>query len=231
MADKTTKQPRARNALVHGLYAQDVLLPWDSKDDFEKLHEDLKSEFMPRGRAEEETVFELAMLHWQKRTLWRMRQTAVLKDPFTCDILETGRKSWSGIRKRLRAAARGDRTLLGAVEAEHTKLFAQMHRLREDLEAASDQQEIKLMEQKIDALMRAINEHVLPLVQKLHQGPNAEKAFDSTYAADSLEKLSRLEAANDARMAKVLARLVGLKEFKRTPAGAAWSLALTNSCS
>ena len=29
----------------------------------------------------------------------------------------------------------------------------------------------------------------------------------------------RLEAAIDARIAKVMGRLVGLKEFKRTPAG------------
>jgi hypothetical protein len=42
-----------------------------------------------------------------------MRQVAVLKDPFTGDILETERKSWSGIRKRLRAAAKDERTLVG----------------------------------------------------------------------------------------------------------------------
>jgi hypothetical protein len=36
-----------------------------------------------------------------------------------------------------------------------------------------------------------------------------------------MEKLVRLDAALDARIAKVLARLVGSKEFKRTPAAAA----------
>ena len=96
MNDTTIKRSCSRNALVHGLYAKDVLLPWDSKEDFEKLHEDLKAEFSPHGRAEEEAVLDLATLHWQKHTLWRMRQVAVLKDPFTGDILETERKSWSG---------------------------------------------------------------------------------------------------------------------------------------
>jgi hypothetical protein len=84
--------------------------------------------------------------------------------------------------------------------------------------AASDQQEVKLIEEKIDALMRAISEHFLPLVQALRQGPNAEQAFDSAYAVESVEKIVRLEAACDAGIAKALARLVGLKEFKRTPA-------------
>ena len=84
MTDVTKKKPRNGNALVHGLYAKDVLLPWDSKADFEKLHEDLRAEFFPCGRAEEEAVLDLAFAHWDKHTIWRMRQTAVLKDPFTC---------------------------------------------------------------------------------------------------------------------------------------------------
>ena len=106
MNETGQNKSRSRNALVHGLYAKDVLLPWDAKDDFEKLHADLRAEFMPHGRAEEETVLDLTFLHWHKQTLWRMWQTAVLKDPFTLDILETKRKSWSGIRKRLRSEAR-----------------------------------------------------------------------------------------------------------------------------
>ena len=103
MKDVTIKQSGGPNALVHGLYAKDVLLPWDRRDDFEKLHADLKAEFFPRGRAEEEAVLDLHIFHWNKQTVWRMRQTAVLKDPFTLDILQTNGKSWSKIRKRLRS--------------------------------------------------------------------------------------------------------------------------------
>ena len=33
MIDSEKKKPR--NALVHGLYAKDVLLPWDNREDFE----------------------------------------------------------------------------------------------------------------------------------------------------------------------------------------------------
>jgi hypothetical protein len=48
------------------------------------------------------------------------------------------------------------------------------------------------------------------------------------YAPESVEKILRIEAAIDARISKVLARLVGLKEFKRTPAGGAPPTALTS---
>jgi hypothetical protein len=220
MSEKEKNKSHIQNALVHGLYAKDVLLPWDSKDDFEKLHTDLKVEFRPHGRAEEETVLDLAFLYWRKQTLWRMWQTAVLKDPFTLDILETERKSWTGIRKRLRLQARSERTVLGAADAKLAKMFSQIRTLQKEIDAASDQQEVKLIEEKITALVRIIHEHALPLVQALAQGPNAEKAFDSAYSTENIEKIVRLEASLDARISKVLARLVGLKEFKRTPAAA-----------
>jgi hypothetical protein len=71
-----------------------------------------------------------------------------------------------------------------------------------------------------------MNEQVLPLAQVLAQAPNAEQAFDRAHAAESMEKIVRLEAALDARIGKVLARLVGLKEFKRTPAAGAAAIEL-----
>ena len=228
MKDVTIKQSGGPNALVHGVYAKDVLLPWDRRDDFEKLHADLKAEFSPRGRAEEEAVLDLAVLHWRKQTVWRLWQTAVLKDPFTLDIVQTNGKSWSKIRKQLRSSAADQRTLLGMADAKHATMLSQIGRLQKKLDAASDTQEVALIEGKMNALLHTMNEHVVPLVQALKQGPNAEQAFDKAYAAESIEKIVRVETALDARIGKVLARLVGLKEFKRTPAAGAPTMALTS---
>jgi hypothetical protein len=216
-----------RNALTHGIFSRDLLLPWDSAPHFERLHEDLRAEFLPQGRAEDEIVLDLACLHWQKHTLWRMRPLAVLKDPFTQDILQTERKSWSGIRKRLRAAAKSEKTLLGTVEAQCAKMFGKIKRFRKEMEATSDREAVKLIEDKINALMRVVSDHVLPLLEKLKQGPTAEQAFDNAYAVDDLEKIVRLEAALDTRISKVLARLVALKEYKRTPAARGTAITLT----
>jgi hypothetical protein len=230
MKDVTTKQSTRSNALVvHGLYAKDILLPWDSREDFEKLHEDLKTEFSPRGRAEDEAVLDLAVLHWHKQTVWRMWQTAVLKDPFTLDIVQTKGKSWSKIRKQLRLEATDQRTLLGMADAKHAKMLSQIGRLQKEMDEASDPQEVKLIGDKIIVLLQVIDQYVIPLIQALAQGPNAEQAFDKAYTAESIEKIVRVEAALDARISKVLARLVGLKEFKRTPAAGAPTMALAAS--
>jgi hypothetical protein len=220
MSEKSTEKSGNRNALVHGVYATDVLMPWDSKEDFERLHNDLKAEFSPRGRAEEEAVLDLALLHWQKQTVWRMRPTAVLSDPFLHDIMQTERKSWPSIRKRLRKAAKDHRTLKGVAEANNAELLSQVQGLQKKLAKASGAEEVKLLEGKLDALHRTMSEHAVPLLQALAQAPNAEQAFDDANGPESLERILRLEAIVDARIAKVLARLVGLKEFKRTPAAA-----------
>ena len=117
---------------------------------------------------------------------------------------------------------------MGTAEAKHAEMLSQIGRLQKKIDAASDTEEVKLIEAKIEALLQAITDHVLPLLQSLKQAPNAEQAFDRAYAAEGIENILRLEVAIDARIAKVLARLVGLKEFKRTPAGGAPLMALTS---
>ena len=99
MSSETAKKG---GSFVHGLYAKDVLLPWDDREEFAALHRGLKQEFFPSGPSEDECVFDLTHLYWQKRTLWRLRTAAVLRDRFTSEIVATEKKSWSGIRKTLR---------------------------------------------------------------------------------------------------------------------------------
>jgi len=206
-----TKKKGNRNALVHGLYSKDILLPWDSKDEFEKLHQDLRKEFSPCGRAEEECVLDLAYAHHLKHTLWRMRQSAVLQDPFTKDILDTGCKTWRGMRREMRAKARSDDTLINLARDAVSIVRTQMLELQPET--------ITKLGDQMDVCLRTLEERIVPLLQVAMQMPDAEKTFDRFYAPENLEKIIRLEAMNDARIAKLLSRLVGLKEFKRTPAG------------
>ncbi len=219
--EKRRKKHHSRNALVHGLYAKDIILPWDSRADFEKLHADLKAEFSPHGRSEEEVVLELAILYWQKHTLWRMRQAKILKDPFTQDIRQTDCNSWSEIRKSLRASAAETRSLQNSASEDLARLHSLVKKLHEQIQESTDRDEIKILEQKVDAHLRTITERGVPLLQILMGIPTAEQAFDNAYPPESLEKIVRLEAMLDGRISKLLARLVALKEFKRTPAGGA----------
>jgi hypothetical protein len=80
-----------------------VVLPWESKDEFEQLHQELTAELSPHGRMEEDIVLDVAILRMRKYRLLKMKRVAELKDPFFIELMESGKKSWSGVRKYLRA--------------------------------------------------------------------------------------------------------------------------------
>jgi len=205
-------KPKTMNALQHGYYARDVLLPWESREDFEQLHADLRDELQPDGRMEEEIVFDITHLRWQKQRIRKMWHAATYGDPFVIDIVESGEKSWSGIRSYLRSQANDVRTLTGSLSGAHSRLFQELKKLggipvKKDLEKS----EID----KMLATITVMSEHLLPLLQKLENGPGAENTLRSTYSPEYLEPIIRLEAAVDARIDKQLGQFVSLKEFKR----------------
>jgi hypothetical protein len=85
--DNVSKQPtkpRKKNALAHGVYGKDILLPWESMKDFKKLLVDLRDEFRPEGRMENEMFLILPTpvgknTEYTKCTLLRL--TAILLYP------------------------------------------------------------------------------------------------------------------------------------------------------
>jgi hypothetical protein len=218
-SEKKGATPKKVGLLVHGLYAKDVLLPWDDREEFAALHRGLKQEFFPSGQSEEECVIDLAHLHWQKRTVWRLRTAAVLRDPFTREIVATEKKSWSGIRRTLRENAREERSLVETMENSVAKAIAEVERLGKKLAKDLPWEEVEKKTPLLRAGIELATNSLLPLLEQVRQLPDAEGAFDKNYLPAALEKNVRLEAMIDARISKVLARLVALKEFKRTPAG------------
>jgi hypothetical protein len=194
-------------------------LPWDDREAFIAFHDGLKKELFPSGPSEEECVLDLALLHWQKRTLWRMRTASVCRDRFTDDIVATDRKSWVGIRKGLREKAREDHTLLQTLEAGVASAVGHVTRLTIKLTKERNPAEAEQLAPQLIAAVEVIIKKLMPLLEKVREWPDAERAFDKHYLPEDLEKLVRIETAIDARITKVLARLVALKEFKRTPAG------------
>ena len=216
--EKVAATPK-KISLVHGLYSKDVLLPWDDREEFAKLYDELNKEFFPSGASEVECVLDLALLHWRKRTMWRLHTATVARDPFTDEIVATEKNSWSGIRGALREKARDEGSLVRKLEASVAKAVAKVERLGKKLAKDLPFDEVEKLTPLLAASIELATKSLLPLLEQVRQLPDAEAAFDKNYLPDALEKNVRLEAMIDARINKVLARLVGLKEFKRTPAG------------
>ena len=78
-----TRKPGGKNnAITHGAYAKDLLLPNESREQFELLHQGLIEEWNPTGTLENDTVLTLAKCIWQKRRIegfYKRRWTRVIK--------------------------------------------------------------------------------------------------------------------------------------------------------
>jgi hypothetical protein len=301
-SEKDGEQTRPKNALVHGFYAEDVLLPWESAEEFGTLLTELEEEFQPDGRMEKEVVFDLAHLRWQKQRLRKMWHAAAIRDPFVSDLVESGKQSYPEIREHLRSQASEVRSLTEAARSSFLQFAAHVNKLHADLlkslkdepgfkanrkekstmrvstvemsailkelldrekSEAGGSQKAELMEnhdaaaqdlqdaseikqdrteegvearesrfddeqdgtemrsqiqQRIDSLGLLTTEGLTGLIKALESLPGAERTLAQAYSPEYLEPVIRIEASIDARIDKLLGRLVSLKQYKRLEA-------------
>src|ERR1700682_6775990 len=71
------KAQPSNNALTHGFYATDVVLPWENQQEFDDLLRAFQDEYCPDGVSEEGAVFDLASLPCKKRRLQAGLQQAL----------------------------------------------------------------------------------------------------------------------------------------------------------
>jgi hypothetical protein len=134
-----TQSTASKNALIHGIYASDILLPDESEEHFDELYQKLRSDLNPESPLEEEAVLDVVRFYWLKR--------------------------------RAIKAAKGN--------------------YRQRSESAYEM--VKMCK---DPSLRA-------------------KPAEIIYEPADLEQVIKLEAMIDTRIEKALARLVGIKEFRR----------------
>jgi hypothetical protein len=195
------------------------VLPFESRSDFEKLWADLRAEFTPRGCLEEHSVYDLAYLRWLKQRVKKAIQAAFHEDPFTSDLIDSGKKSWRAIRQDLRRQAKNNRSIgdtmhRGVAELSEQLTAAAARLCKVDLEPS----QIDKAHGNLDFLVTLINDRLMPVVQLFEQGPSAERTLKQAYSLEFLEPLIRQDAAIDARIDKTLARIIALKEYKRVAA-------------
>src|SRR6516225_3760067 len=68
------KKDRSKNALKHGAFSRELILPGESRKDYERLLAELEAEYSPSGPSETYLVNHLASLLWRERRLQVYRQ-------------------------------------------------------------------------------------------------------------------------------------------------------------
>lgn len=66
------------NAVKHGVLSKEVVLDWESQEDYNSLVADFEAEYQPQGITETYLVTELAQIIWRKRRL-RMAEKTIIK--------------------------------------------------------------------------------------------------------------------------------------------------------
>lgn len=206
---KTTNQ----NALVHGVYASDIILPWESAEDFEQLHQELRTEWTPEGRTEEETVVTLARWNWLKHRMMRSTQMAFHKDPSVAELEKSGAKSWNAVVGYLKDKAAADDGVMVEAKKALEELNAATKKAADGMTAANPQ--TSEIYTDVQSIKKLFHTHVMDVYGKAFEKNATNKAVEEAYLPDYLEKIVRLEASIDARIDKTLQRLVTLKEYKR----------------
>jgi hypothetical protein len=229
------RTPSSKNALVHGLYASDIVLKCESEEDFQHLWRELKMEWIPQGRQEYETVLSIARCNWLKHRLMRSTQIAFRRDPFLAELEKAGANTWADVSRLMDEKATAEDGLMAEVKATLAELKTATKNASA-LMTASDPNSMEIyrkIETVHDLFIRChadVYQKAFDKVYRRNPGVdpnepgvtfsevysrNPSTLIEQAYHPDYLEKLVRLEASIDARIDKLLQRLMTLKEYKR----------------
>jgi hypothetical protein len=209
-----SKSNTSKNALTHGFYATDVVLPWENQQEFDDLLRRYWDEYCPDGVSEEAAVSELTNLHWKKRRLEAGLQQALQKQR----DFDTGIDVWdlgAAAKSQSKAAQVGC-----AIVQKHLEQFSKPDEAKADSQAAEDEAKANSQGAQLDKLYVLLKElnivstgFVVPLSQAVERMKLDQ--IERAYQPHIMEKELKIQAEIDRRIEKVLKRLVMAKEFKR----------------
>jgi hypothetical protein len=198
MTKKTNS--RTKNALVHGTYSSDIVLPWEKAEDFYELLKGIREEFTPQGTTENRIVFDLAHLYWKKARVNRLTQLLVRQTPVAAQIVASGKRTIKGICAHLDAPPvdKNDGLDVSLKQADMLSSIIP---------------DLKIAEEEKNRFLGMIE-----LFQKVIADVRRPKSFMGgalSSLVDELAKCVELESRLDGMIDRTIQRLAAAKEFKR----------------
>ena len=92
---------KQKNALMHGVYTNDVILPWESAKEFYALLKGTRDDLQPDGTLEDQIVESIAKLYWKKLRIDWYLQHALLQGRFADEAEKSEKRSVEGVRTHL----------------------------------------------------------------------------------------------------------------------------------
>jgi hypothetical protein len=221
-------KPQSQNALVHGIYAHDLVLPWENPEDFTALLKSFRAELLPEGPLQEEVVFDITRLHWIKRRAMRAAQIEFHGDPAAAKLIEIGQKGVQEVETYLRTRADKRETYRAQMEQMTNDMIKLLKRMTEAATALEKEpsgthddrmREAELAKFKIEALTAgaSVQQQSMQSMREIMEFLDIEKRlYERAYRPTELERIVKTEGMIDARIEKAIARLAGLKMYRQT---------------
>ena len=200
-----------KNSIVHGLYSDCIVLNDENPKEFNDMLERFRNEYPPHGISEEETVFELASLHWKRRRLEAGLQQAL--NMRRASSVADASAGWDSLAADAVTMAKSQLT---AAQIACERISKTVQRVVSQPDKPLDDSEAAEIE-KLTGLSKELNtvseELVIPILHIVEKQKDDQIA--RAYNPDILERELKIQAEFDRRIEKVLKRLVMIREYKK----------------
>lgn len=208
MSRKTNK-----NALVHGVYASDIVLPSERPEDFEELLRGYRLYFEPIGTVEDEIVFGMTSWVWKKRRIQRWAQLRFLQSKLAVEMEKTGKRTVPGIHRSLKAQRAQEEDAAAHLRSGIATFAESLDCLVESAKA----QHLGKMGSNLRGLKSEF-EGLRPQIEAYASQDNAAET-PSNRGSDDISRLDKtacaMEERIDAVIEKKVKQLIVLREFRR----------------
>lgn len=192
------------NAFKHGAFSGILILPWESKAEFDELYDELIAEWQPIGRTEKDAVLSIAKGIWRKRRMQVFLDNELLER--SCD---PNHKAYDEPGMLV--------TLYSAVESQPDKYEKWLRGLPaktvDDLRRKVPRDNFASASEWVKAVQHEITSNLLPASKSVNHfvGPSASVLFTD----EAIEHDIGVEERIDAMIDRAIKRLVQTKAMKQ----------------
>ena len=201
------KKDRSKNALKHGAFSRELILPGESRKDYERLLSELEAEYSPSGPSEIYLVNHLASLLWRERRLQVYRQ-AKLESRVRTIQSNNDKIYWRGVLKSL-APELATATTAKEVEAILASEHFAPSVITSDVPQPPPDQEAKWG----PAIAEYLNK--MEIRERLHGIDAFQHALDHALAPIEMERELLQESRLHEEIDRTIKRLAQVKGYKQ----------------
>ena len=200
-----------KNALVHGLYSDCIVLDGENPQEFSDILEHFRNEYPPEGISEEAMVFELASLLWKRRRLEAGLQQALNMQRASSVADASG--GWDSLAADAVTMAKSQLTAAQIacerISKTVQRVVSQPDKALDDSEAA-EFDKLTTWTKQLTIISETLVIPILHIAEK-----QKDDQIKRAYNPDIMERELKIQAEIDRRIDKVLKRLMMIKEYKK----------------